>query len=90
MYFHPCQVNVPIILNQLSDYVALITKEKTTTLNPMVMPYVNKGSNRDFNDASEEKKDIEVKQKCNNKGYHNNKWMHEGRIFRSIKKTNRT
>ena len=86
MCFCPHQVNVPSTLNQLSDYIDLIAKEKRTMLNPMAMPYVHKGDNRDFNDASEEKDDIEVKQKCNNEGDYNNEWMHEGKIFRSIQK----
>ena len=46
MCFYQHQVIVPNMLNQLSDYVDLITKEKTITLNPMTMPYVRKGDNR--------------------------------------------
>ena len=99
MHFHQCQVNIPRTLNQLSDHIDLITKEKTTKLNPMAMPYVHEGEDAEknndsrdegsaANDASEKKND--VKQNCNNKGDCDNKWMCEGRIFRFIQKMNIT
>ena len=46
MNFHQCPVNVPNMLNQLSDYTHLIAKEKTTPLNPMAMPCVHEGDDR--------------------------------------------
>ena len=48
MCFYQQQVNISNMLNQLSDYVDLITKEKTTMLNPMAMPYVHDGDNRNL------------------------------------------
>ena len=58
--FYPHHVNIPSMLNQLSDYIDFIAKEKTTMLNPMVTLYVHEGDYREFNNESEEKNDVEV------------------------------
>ena len=46
MCFYNCPVNISRILNQISNYAESFTKEKTSRLNPMAMPYACKSENR--------------------------------------------
>ena len=46
------QVNVPTTLNQLLDRIDLITKENTTTLNPMATLHAREGEDVEKNNDS--------------------------------------